>query len=367
LRAFTPVYLQQRLKFISQVKVRTTTPLILTPLGFLFTSYSGRSNSLACINGSSELKAQLNIFRLSFFTKLDLKRLLLRKGGNVITLSTFFDKDGFLERGFFLYSSHTFNFLKDSNKFFYTTKTPYIGTNIERGFDNYRPIFTSLYKFSDDRYYNSQDFFLKKVRFKPGYQRVWRRARLALNYLLHFNTRYQAGLTRRLVRMRRMRSLNSLKLVELKLNRTILSSHFVFDLQTANLVIQSKLVFINGINVNNNSLQLFIGDFLQIIISLRYYTLYRWLIYWGKQSRLKLHRLVAFKANSSKFDLSKQVSAHLPDWILLRGVFSFDIPKYLEVDFLTLSTYILYEPLAVSDLTPSTYLISRAHLYSIYN
>jgi hypothetical protein len=64
---------------------------------------------------------------------------------------------------------------------------------------------------------------------------------------------------------------------------------------------------------------------------------------------------------------NKQRSRNLPDWILTSRLKSFDIPKYLEVDFFTLSTFILYEPFLFNDLNSISYLESRSEITNMYN
>jgi len=58
-----------------------------------------------------------------------------------------------------------------------------------------------------------------------------------------------------------------------------------------------------------------------------------------------MRKLISSKSNSSKSDLSKQVSRSLPDWIFNTSFKKIDIPKYLEVDYFTLSIFVLYRPL----------------------
>lgn len=78
-------------------------------------------------------------------------------------------------------------------------------------------------------------------------------------------------------------------------------------------------------------------------------------------------KLLNFKNNTSRVDLSKQPSSHLPDWIIKVGYRRVDIPKYLEVDYFTLSIFVLYEPLFTIDYNPLTYLTARPEILSLYN
>ena len=73
------------------------------------------------------------------------------------------------------------------------------------------------------------------------------------------------------------------------------------------------------------------------------------------------------RANLSRTDLSKQVSRYLPDWIFTIKYRLTDIPKYLEVDYFSLSIFILYEPSKISDLNTFSYLYTRPSIYALYN
>lgn len=208
---------------------------------------------------------------------------------------------------------------------------------------------------------------MKRVKFKPGYSRIWRKSREAINYSLNFNHRYQYHLTRNLNKLQRVTKKFEFRLYDLTLHRLILNSRFVFDLNTSMSLINSNLVYVNGRVSSNPNLYLFVNDFIQIVVSLKYYIVYRWLINWNLNAKLKLNKLSQSKFNQSRFDLSKQKSSHLPDWIFKVGFKNFDIPKYLEVDFFTLSAFFLYEPLSVKDFNPLSRLESRTEILNMYN
>jgi hypothetical protein len=86
------------------------------------------------------------------------------------------------------------------------------------------------------------------------------------------------GLTRRLIRMRRMRKVNSIRVEELKLRSVLLNMRLVFDLNSSSHLLHSESVYVNGVTTANSNLPLFLGDFIQLIVTLRYYITYRWLL-----------------------------------------------------------------------------------------
>jgi len=65
------------------------------------------------------------------------------------------------------------------------------------------------------------------------------------------------------------------KVLDLKVNNLLIRSRFVFDLFTANNLVSSNLVFVNGSTVSNPSLLLFVGDVVQLIVHVKFYIVYR--------------------------------------------------------------------------------------------
>ena len=335
-------------------------PFIFSNVGFLFLSTNTTQVSLDSHYDRSMARARINKHRLSFFIKNDIKRVYLKRPGLLKLLSSFMEDDSLTNVDLFFSSQWRLSQgnLKEPNT---RLASQFFNSSIEPG--------RYLNQYSTDLGDGSlaQPLSVKRIRFKPGYQRIWRRAREAINFTLNFNCRYQIGLTKRLMWLRRLKRTNALRLQEVTLQKTLLNSHFVFDLSSSLALVQSNTVYVNGINSKNPNLKLFVGDFIQLIVSLRYYIVYRWLINWNNYHNLRFRKLLNFKNNSSRSDLSKQVSRHLPDWIFTIGYKTLDIPKYLEVDYFTLSAFYIYEPLTLNDYHPLTHLDARPEIYTMYN
>ena len=77
------------------------------------------------------------------------------------------------------------------------------------------------------------------------------------------------------MRVRRIKRKDSLKMQELTLNNVLLNSHFVFDRNSSKNLVDSGSVFLNGRVTLNYMVNLFVGDFVQLIVHLRYYVVYR--------------------------------------------------------------------------------------------
>jgi ribosomal protein S4 len=68
-----------------------------------------------------------------------------------------------------------------------------------------------------------------------------------------------------------------LRFQELKLEKVILRSRFSLDDRSSNPLIQNGIVFINGLVVTNPQIYLYVGDFIQLYVNIKYYIVYRWL------------------------------------------------------------------------------------------
>ena len=66
-----------------------------------------------------------------------------------------------------------------------------------------------------------------------------------------------------------------MRLQELRLLNILLSSQFTFDSHSTRQLINSGAVFVNGNAVLNPHFNTFVGDFIQLVVNLRYYIIYR--------------------------------------------------------------------------------------------
>lgn len=351
----------RNLSFYSQYRA----PFVFSMFGFLYVQTDKLYTTLR--RNDSKVYSRIQRHKYSFFYKNDIKRFYLRRSGKLKLLSSFVDPLNFVSHS----TLHKNLFKRYLHPVTGVYSMPSDGTiaashlHVKSELKGYQ-IVPSRYT----RNLSRSTFFeprIKRIRFKPGYSRIWRRAREAINYSLGLHFRYQYRLTRHLNKLQRVQDNSQFKMWDWSLLRVVLSTHFVYDLHTSLTIIQSHLVFVNGTCSANPNLQLHLGDFIQIPVDLKYYVLHRWLVNFNLNKRLRLTKLSQSKHNKSKYDLSKQRSTHLPDWIFRAGYKSFDIPKYLEVDYFTLSAFIIYEPFSSSDFNPLTHLESRTSVLNMYN
>jgi hypothetical protein len=124
-----------------------------------------------------------------------------------------------------------------------------------------------LFKKQINNYDSYNDFNIQRIRFKPGYQVIWRRARKNLQELLNFRMLYQKKFTRALTRFYRLAHSDTTSLHLLTLERAVLLSKLLPDPSTIKFFIKSKHLYINGATPKSQKLITFTGDFIQLRVS----------------------------------------------------------------------------------------------------
>jgi len=81
----------------------------------------------------------------------------------------------------------------------------------------------------------------------------------------------------------------------------------------------------------------------------------------------KIKKRFKKKINTSFDTIEKKKSQTLPNWILFNKTYLNDTPKYLEIDYFTLSVFILYEPFLWSDLNIYNLINYRFGIINLYN
>ena len=211
---------------------------------------------------------------------------------------------------------------------------------------------------------------IPRVRFKPGYQRMWRRARTALKESLNLKFVYQKQLTRYLTRFYKGSNRYTFSRAEMSLNRVIMYSRLLPDNPTVDSFLSKKLVYLNGRVAYDTNTILVPNDVVQLIVSMWYYVTYRWIANWTLKRGKKFKKLVYRKGLAGKqkvMKLKKQRSYYTPNWIYLTRYDISDVKPYLEVDYFTLSTIVLYEPFTTYYFSPDETPDFRPTIYRMYN
>ena len=181
-------------------------------------------------------------------------------------------------------------------------------------------------KFNEENW----DFNIRRIRFKPGYSRIWRIERLYLKKLYNLKFLYQRPLTRYLHRFRRQSVTVKIPYLRMRIDKIILMSHLFWDRNQTMLAFQYGLIYLNGLNVLNSNIYVMRGDFIQTVISIQYYLSYLNLRdIWYRQM---------WRWSNVDNDFKKKRIFKLNTNLILHAE---DIPPHLEVDFFSLSIFIL--------------------------
>ena len=214
------------------------------------------------------------------------------------------------------------------------------------------------------------DLRIPRVKFKPGYQRLWRNFRLAFAESIDFKFIYQQQLTRHLTKFYRKLNQKYFNFNENSVINTIIYSRLVPDLATFTTFFENQFIFLNGVTLTNRTIFVYRNDFIQIEITNWYYIFFRWLRSYVLKRNLKFKSLVYKKSLAGKYKVMKQIkqrSNYTPKWIFTARYDFADIKPFLEVDFFTLSMFIIYDYNLLLYYAPGDFKVTRYNLIRLYN
>lgn len=182
---------------------------------------------------------------------------------------------------------------------------------------------------------------IRKTRFKPGYPRMWRHERRVIKEVTGLTNRYQYRLTTKLQLLffatRKETSFQN----SMRLDYALILSHFAPDQFTSEKLLSNEYVYLNGSLTTNGLLHLFTNDFIQLIVSLRFYVLSKWIKGWSSL-RFKKWMRRFYRTYRIKRQMFREFKFRsLPDSVMGLQNSWYDIPKSLEVDFFTLSSFVI--------------------------
>jgi len=221
-----------------------------------------------------------------------------------------------------------------------------------------------------DNSFKTVEVRIPRIRFKPGYQRLWRQARTALQESLKLRFIYQKKLSRYVTRFFGQTNYYTFSRSEMSLEKTIMYSRLLPDLPTIHIFLNQRLIYLNGKFASTMKASVFQNDLIQLIVSKWYYIAYRWIANWTVKRHKKFKRLVYRKGLAGKhkvMKLRKQRSYYTPHWIYLARYDISDIKPYLEVDYLTLSAFVIYNPYLLYYYSPDDTPDLRSTIYRMYN
>lgn len=333
------------------------TNFLLSFNGFLFTN---NFLSTKCV---TKFTYNLKKAFFSFSRKNEMQRFILKRYAKINFVTTFITDNRSPKTTSFKPLSDTslltFYLKKNNNAFFILNQnlfnTPswdYLNNQINAFKHNYN---------------DNSNFVIKRTKFKPGYMTIWREARNVLKTTLSLKFKYQYKLTNYLFKYKKFINFKTFLINEFKLINIIIQSKILLDEQIIQMFLYNNLLYVNGRNVFNKNIQLFVGDFVQLLISIKYYILFKWFLNLSFKKKIKLKKIAKKKFSYSHDTEEKKKSYSLPKSILFNKYFFEDVINYLEVDYFTLSVIILYEPLLWTDLNNFNLFEQKFSIINLYN
>ena len=306
----------------------------------------------------------------SFSYKNEIQRYILRKYSK-ITFSLNFNN---LQSNKFFFNKSLFSSSEN-----YNLNLSYFNSLFNKKSDLYLFLIQNSANKSNWSYFNNQtkfafnsendqsNFNIKRVKFKPGYMNIWRNARSVLKTSLVLKMKYQYKLTNYLSKYKKFINFKTFLFMEMRIFNILIKSRLFNNESLLSLFFKNNLIFLNGFNCSNPNLQTFVGDFIQLIINLKYYILYRWFSSLSLKKKNKLKNVLRKKNSTNSQSDEKKKSYSFPKWITYSKNIIDDVSNFLETDYLTLSIFILYEPFIWSDLNTYNLIDQRFTVINLYN
>ena len=247
---------------------------ILNKYGFLFinensNNYISNRNSIYTLKKlmySFSYKNEIQKYILKRYTKKYFMTNLYNFNSNYVKTNLNikkikFDSDFSFFNNFFKKKSKSSLFI--DNKLYYLKNWTY---------------FKTQNTFAKNTFRDESNFNIRRVRFKPGYMSIWREVRNVLKTSLSLNFRYQYRLTKYLSKYNKFIKFKTFLFSEMKLINVLIRSRILFDYSLCHLFIKNNLIYLNGRICSNYNFQLFTGDFIQLIINIKYYIINKWFL-----------------------------------------------------------------------------------------
>ncbi len=209
------------------------------------------------------------------------------------------------------------------------------------------------------------NFFFKKFFFK-----TLLKSRKFLKSFFFFNKKTRQVRITRSINFNLSNSLSRNLTYEYILLNVLLRSHLCIFVKDAIYLIKNNFLYLNGKVINKYDTIISEQDIIQFKMSL---VLLKYTLFSKKllKKKIALFRLNSWKFFKQKFFKQKQQlkvkKRKLPKYLYLFYLFKLDVPKFLEVDYLTLSIFFLKK---LTIFKSSTYYLNKLFsfkLFSLYN
>jgi len=237
---------------------------------------------------------------------------------------------------------------------------------------NSRPI-DSLY-IVDYPFYNLEDEFEPepdkslRIKFKPGYSIIWRRVRSLFKEVFFLKFKYQHRLTTHLFSYEHNIFRNDVyRKTDNSIHLLLIRTRFAFDLSWSMELLDNNYVFINGFMVTNPQTILVKGDFVQLLVHIKYYMIIKWRHSVSIIKKTRAYKFAKRKFRPKDIRIGADRNYTYPDWLLKLRFYDSEVPSFTEIDFFTLSFLIIYNPFVDSHTDPYVDYVGIPKVVRLYN
>lgn len=254
---------------------------------------------------------------------------------------------------------------------FYAINNTLASTNV---LNNCNPLKKNNLSVVDSPFYNEDDEFEHepdkslRIKYKPGYSIIWRRMRSLFKEVFHLKYKYQHRLTTHLFKYENnLFKYNLYQKTDNTIMFMLIRSKFAYDMPWSVELLDNNYVFINSFVVNNPQTTLIKGDFVQLLVHIKYYTMMKWRhgLSFLKKTRANKFAKRKFKPKDAHDGASRNY--RYPDWILKLRHYEGEVPAYVEIDFFTLSFFVIYNPYVEIHRQPYVDYIGIPKVVRLYN
>lgn len=227
------------------------------------------------------------------------------------------------------------------------------------------------YKLFQKNFYKKRLFSLlriPRIRFKPGYSRLWREGRRASKLLFKIVKRYQYRITPILQKIyigarRRMPGWD----YKFNVRHALLYAKFFPDMWAIDDASKANWIYLNGEPCQNLEIFIFAGDFIQLVVSMQYYIASKWMWNWHKLRIARLTRVFYKRTRIPQRAIGLRKPRELPDGYEELYLTSSKLPDVFELDYFTLSLFVVYDPHRFSYVMPTRPFVLNLDYVNMYN
>lgn len=207
-----------------------------------------------------------------------------------------------------------------------------------------------------------------KTRYKKRFKFTLLKNRLMLANFLNRRVKYQRKFSVFLKGYIKQSFKSFFLFYEFSLSSVLLRSQFFFGVKDVNFFIKNNLIYVNGSPVNNPLKILKESDRVNFIFNKNYFFYYRKMMAFVKSDFFKLKEYKALrKSRSQNYHYSRTKKPDQPSWTRRYGYYGVEVPSFLEIDYLTMTIIIVYEPKHYYEFNKNTTKFVNFYQRHLYN